>query len=159
MPWPPFAKARATTEQSLRPYQSPSVHGRDSNHVPPSRQSLKGRPETGGLAGGICFGSQVSAVRCLVRVIRFRYRFRKSALRPRSSPLPFRVAGGGPGWRVAGRIHSVLHLVLNAALHSALRDWFGPPSSALCPPSSIQPSIQPELPLCRDAVPTLPMAN
>ena len=112
LPWPPFAKASATTGQNLRSYQSPSAHGRDSDHVPTSRQSLKGRPETGGLAGGISSGSRVSAVRCLVRVFRF-----------------------GPRWRVAGIVHSVLYSVLNAALHSALRHRF----SHL---SSIQPSIQ-----------------
>jgi hypothetical protein len=39
------------------------------------------------------------------------------------------VAGGGPGWRVAGSIHAALYSVLNAVLLSALRDWFGPQSS------------------------------
>jgi hypothetical protein len=34
--------------------------------------------------------------------------------------VPFRVAGGSPGWQVAGLFHSVLHSVLNAALYSAL---------------------------------------
>jgi hypothetical protein len=38
----------------------------------------------------------------------------------------FRVAGGGPGWRVAGFIHSVLYSVLNAALHSVLSGKLGP---------------------------------
>ena len=54
----------------------------------------------------------------------------------------FRVAGGSPGWPVAGLFHAALHAVLNAvlhaalhsALHSVLRDRF----SHL---SSIQPSI------------------
>ena len=32
----------------------------------------------------------------------------------------FRVAGGSPGWQVAGLFHSALHSVLNAVLHSVL---------------------------------------
>ena len=35
--------------------------------------------------------------------------------------FPVRVAGGGPGWRVAGLIHSALNSVLNAALHGQPR--------------------------------------
>ena len=35
--------------------------------------------------------------------------------------FPFRVAGGGPGWRVAGLIHSALNSVLNAVLHGQPR--------------------------------------
>jgi hypothetical protein len=41
----------------------------------------------------------------------------------------FRVAGGNPRWRVAGLFHSALHSVLNAALHSVLRDRFSHLSS------------------------------
>ena len=47
---------------------------------------------------------------------------------------PFQVAGGGPGWQVAGIIHSALYSVLNAALHSVL-------SGKLGPLPSIQPSV------------------
>jgi hypothetical protein len=39
----------------------------------------------------------------------------------------FRVAGGSSGWPVAALFHSALHSVLNAALHSVLRDQFSPP--------------------------------
>ena len=55
-----------------------------------------------------------------------------SVLCHRCSHPQLRVAGGSPGWQVAGLFHSAL----NAALHSVLRDRF----SHL---SSIQPSIQP----------------
>ena len=48
--------------------------------------------------------------------------------------FPVRVAGGGPGWRVAGLIHSALNSVLNAALNSALIHRLGHLSS-------IQPSM------------------
>ena len=42
---------------------------------------------------------------------------------------PLRVAGGSPGWPVAGLFNSALHSVLNAVLHSALRDQFSHLSS------------------------------
>ena len=54
-----------------------------------------------------------------------------------SALLSFRVADGGSRWRVAGMIHSALHSVLYAVLNSVINS----------------------APLCRDAVPTLPMAN
>ena len=85
--------------------------------------------------------------------------------------ISLRVAGGSPRWQVAGTppsvirplssilssvIQSVLHSVLNAALHSVLhsflRDRFSPLSSVI--DSAIHSAA-----LCRDAVPTLPMAN
>ncbi len=34
--------------------------------------------------------------------------------------VPFRVAGGSPGWQVAGLFHSALHSALNAVLNSVL---------------------------------------
>ncbi len=78
-------------------------------------------------------------------------------------PLPrfrWQVAAPGGGWR--GFFNSALHSVLNAVLHSVLRDRFNPPplqvaggssrwrvagvppcliDSVICHPSSIQPSI------------------
>jgi hypothetical protein len=77
--------------------------------------------ETGNrkIGRGISFGSQVSAIRCLVRVFRFRCRFRKSVVGHLTSmQSSSRVAGGGPGWRVAGSIHSALNAALHSALHS-----------------------------------------
>ena len=35
--------------------------------------------------------------------------------------FPFRVAGDGPGWRVAGLIHSALNIVLHSALRGQPR--------------------------------------
>ena len=42
------------------------------------------------------FRSQVSAIRLLVRVFRFRCRYGSSVI------VTFRVAGGSPRWQVAG---------------------------------------------------------
>jgi len=74
--------------------------------------SGKGKPEAGGMAGDISFGSRVSAVGYLVRVFRFGY--------SKSVVAPFRVAGGSSGWQVAGLFHSALNAVLNAVLHLVL---------------------------------------
>ncbi len=106
------------------------------------------------------FRSQVSAIRYLLRALRFGCSFRKSAIdsvicHPSSIQSSFQVAGGSSGWRVAGFIYSALHSVLNAVLHSVLSGKFGPLSSIQS--SAIDSSIN-SAPLCRDAVPTLPSA-
>ena len=101
LPWPPFDVARATTGQSHRPYQPRSAHGRDSDHVPTSRHWLKGKPETGGMAGEVIFRSRVSAVGYLVRVFRFGYGFRKSAIGHLSSIQSSTQHSNHFGWRVA----------------------------------------------------------
>ena len=76
------------------------------------RTASKGKPETGGLAGGI-FRSRVSAIRSLVRVFRRRRRFGKSVLCPPSSMQS--------PYQSAVIIHSALHSVLNAVLHCGHR--------------------------------------
>jgi hypothetical protein len=102
LPWSPFAKARATTGQSLRPYQPPTAHGRDSDHVPTSRQSLKGKPEDWP-------GAFLSGLRSRPSGAWFGYSGsasggRKSVLCPLSSIQPssifgWQVAAPGGGWR------------------------------------------------------------
>ena len=79
---------------------------------------------------GTIFRSRVAAIRYQVRVLRFRFGFRKSAIRHLSSTQSSN-SGGSPGWPVAGLFHSVLHSALNAVLHAALRDRFRPPSSVI----------------------------
>jgi len=113
LPWPPFAKARATTGQSLRSYQSPSAHGRDGDHVPPSRQSLKGRPETGGLAGAFVSG-----------------------LRSRPSGPWFGCSGSGAGSGnppsvICHRLSHLLRWRVSGIIHSALSGQFCHPSSVI----------------------------
>ena len=74
------------------------------------------------MAGVPIFRSQVSAIRSQERVIRFR----KSVLCHRFSHrlshlhLGWPVSAPGGRWRVF--FHSALHSVLNAVLHSVLRD-------------------------------------
>ena len=112
------------------------------------------------MAGVPTFRSQVSAIRSQARVIRFRFGARIN----RFSPLSSIQSSIHFGWPVAGatKIRSALHSVLNAVLHSALRDRFSPLSSVIdsalysfrvaggsprwpVAGFSIQPSIQPSI--------------
>jgi len=56
LPWPPFAKARATTGQSLRSYQSPSAHGREGDYVPTQDSHSKGDRKPEGWLGVLVSG-------------------------------------------------------------------------------------------------------
>ena len=89
---------------------------------------------------GISFGSQVSAIGCLVQVSRFRCRFGKSVIcHPssiQSSPhFGWQVAASGGRWRDL----SIQSSTQSSTQPSIQSSHFAP---VICHPSSIQPSSQ-----------------
>ena len=99
----------------------------------------KGDRKSESLLGGFIFRSRVSAIGIQVRVIRFRFGFRKSAIDP-VIHFGWQVAAPGGRWRDFS-IQSSIQPSTQSSIQSSVID------SALCPLSSIQSSTHSRWPV------------